>query len=87
MFPLKMGGGLWARHSRQYIFTKGRFRTASSILSISDNCVRESTLWFRGKSFVFLLGRPGLDFQPGRVNIFSFALLCYGYNIVRLLFA
>ena len=54
------------------------------IKSISDNCLRESTLWLSGYSIGLLPGRPGFDSERRHRKFFSYALLCYGYNVVRL---
>ena len=45
--------------------------------------VSESTLWLSGKSFGLASGRLGYDSRPGVRDIFSYALLCYGYHAVR----
>ena len=40
------------------------------IYSISDNCIRESTLWLSGQSIGFLSGQTGFESQ-NKQEIFS----------------
>ena len=42
---------------------KADFHIASSIYSISGNCIRETTLWPSGKSIGLVLGLPGINSQ------------------------
>ena len=51
------------------ISTQSRFYIASRLLSISDNGVRELTLWLSGKSIGYVL-RPKVDRDVKRENFF-----------------
>ena len=60
--------GVTTEHSHLRLSTLADYAQLVGIYSISDNCVRETTLWLCGQSVGFLSGRTGFESHDRREN-------------------